>query len=583
MPATHARPVAAELAQVVGVQRQVGGEVLAEDVAGGLGVGPLDLDLHVEAAGPQDRRVDHVLAVGGADDEDVLEALDAVDLAEQLRDDGVLDVGGDPRAAGAEQRVHLVEEHDDRGALAGLLPGPLEDQPDVPLGLADVLVEQLGALDVEEVALALLAGLGRHLLGQRVRDRLGDQRLAAAGRAVEQHALGRLELVLHEQVGVQVGQLDGVADRLDLADQPADVVVVDVGDLLEDQLLDLGLRDPLVDVAGAGVEQQRVAGAERLVLAAARRAGRRAPRRRWRCTRARSPSASSSLSITTSPTSSNSRAATTLRASLSMTSWPCGRASRSTDGLTLTRSLRPPVKTSTESSSLRCRKMPKPAGGWASRSTSSLRVMIWSRASRSVWASRSFWEVTAARERWVSASRCSSTREDARARRPAGGAGRRPRPRGRRPGLASLQGSGPSCVRQPGTGTCVTSWGAPRSRPYSCRTKAVGRAVSARVDAGPGVSRRRVSAAGRRSGPVVVRAVGTRGGAALLHGRRLPRRQPPGGDEEAGVAVHRVARADGEALDVPVAHQRLPGCGSVNPPCTRIVSTILDSWVVVAT
>ena len=74
--------------------------------------------------GPQDRRVDHVLAVGGADDEDVLEALDAVDLAEQLRDDGVLDVGGDPGAAGAEQRVHLVEEHDDRACRRWPSPGP---------------------------------------------------------------------------------------------------------------------------------------------------------------------------------------------------------------------------------------------------------------------------------------------------------------------------------------------------------------------------------------------------------------------------------------------------------------------------
>ena len=73
---------------------------------------------------------------------------------EQLRDDGVLHVGGDAGAAGAEERVHLVEEHDDRRALAGLLPRPLEDQADVPLGLADVLVEQLGALDVEEEALA---------------------------------------------------------------------------------------------------------------------------------------------------------------------------------------------------------------------------------------------------------------------------------------------------------------------------------------------------------------------------------------------------------------------------------------------
>ena len=41
-------------------------------------------------------------------------------------------------------------------ALLRLLPGPLEDQPDLPLGLAHVLVEQLGALDVEEVA----AGVG---------------------------------------------------------------------------------------------------------------------------------------------------------------------------------------------------------------------------------------------------------------------------------------------------------------------------------------------------------------------------------------------------------------------------------------
>ena len=60
-----------------------------------------------------------------------------------------------PGATGAEQGLHLVEEDDDRRALACLLPSPLEDQADVPLGLADVLVEQLRTLDVEEVALAL--------------------------------------------------------------------------------------------------------------------------------------------------------------------------------------------------------------------------------------------------------------------------------------------------------------------------------------------------------------------------------------------------------------------------------------------
>ena len=41
--------------------------------------------------------------------------------------------------------------------------------------------------------------------------------------------------------------------------------VVDVGDLFEDELLDLALGHPLVGVGRAGLEQQRVAGAQRLV------------------------------------------------------------------------------------------------------------------------------------------------------------------------------------------------------------------------------------------------------------------------------------------------------------------------------
>ena len=266
------------------------------------GVRALDLDLHVEAAGPQDRGVDHVLTVGGADHDDVLQALDTVDLAEQLRDDRGLDVRGNPGAAGAEDRVHLVEEHDHRRAFGRLLAGPLEDQPDVPLGLADELVQQLGALDVEEVGLRLAgvvaADLG-HLLGQRVGDGLGDQRLTATGRAVEQHTLGRAQRVFAVQVLVQERQLHGVADLLDLPAQPADVVVGDVGDLFQHQVLDLGLGDALEGVTGLGVHQQRVTRAqlarplvvvERVGVAvgqilgapAARPARRCAPRRRGR-------------------------------------------------------------------------------------------------------------------------------------------------------------------------------------------------------------------------------------------------------------------------------------------------------------
>ena len=101
-------------------------------------------------------------------------------------------------------------------------------------------------------------GPGRHLLGQRVGDRLGDQGLAASRRPVQQHALGRPQLVLAEQVGVQVRELHRVPDLDDLGAEAADVGIGDVGDFLEDELLDLGLGDALVNVAGARLQQQRV-------------------------------------------------------------------------------------------------------------------------------------------------------------------------------------------------------------------------------------------------------------------------------------------------------------------------------------
>src|SRR5499426_746445 len=239
-------------------ERNVRGEVLGEDVCRRRAVGALDLDLHVEPAGAQDGRVDQILAVGGADDDDVLQAFDAVDLGQELRHDGGLDVGGDAGAAGAEERVHLVEEDDHWHVLGGLFLGLDEDLADLALGLADVLVEELGALDVEEEALDLLAALLGDLFGEIVGDSLGDHGLAAAGRPVEEHALGRGELVLLVVVGVEVRQLDGVLDGLDLLAEAADVLVADVGHFLERQVFHFGLRQLLQEIAAPRVEQEWV-------------------------------------------------------------------------------------------------------------------------------------------------------------------------------------------------------------------------------------------------------------------------------------------------------------------------------------
>ena len=64
--------------------------------------------------------------------------------------------------------------------------------------------------------------------------------------------------MLAEQVRVQIRQFNGVPDRLDLRAETADLVVAHVRDFLEDELLDLRLRNALEDVARSRLEQQRV-------------------------------------------------------------------------------------------------------------------------------------------------------------------------------------------------------------------------------------------------------------------------------------------------------------------------------------
>ena len=134
----------------------------------------------VEPPGAQQRRVEQVRPVGRAYDEHVVPAAssargrgDAVELGEELGDDAVHDAARVAvRAALGRDRVELVEEDDAGPGVARAL----EDAPHVRLGLADVHVEQFGPLDGEEVERA------------RGRDRLGEERLARARRAIQQDA-----------------------------------------------------------------------------------------------------------------------------------------------------------------------------------------------------------------------------------------------------------------------------------------------------------------------------------------------------------------------------------------------------------
>ena len=88
----------------------------------------------------------------------------------------------------------------------------MEDIPHVRLGLSEPHVEQLGTFDGHEVHLTLVG------------DRLGQHRLAAAGRAVEQHALGRLAAEVPEQLRVLDRVLDEFPQFLLDVFQAADVL-----------------------------------------------------------------------------------------------------------------------------------------------------------------------------------------------------------------------------------------------------------------------------------------------------------------------------------------------------------------------
>ena len=148
----------------------------AEDLLAAAHVGAGNRDAAVEAAGAQDRRVEHVGPVRGGDDDDALVRLEAVHLDEELvqRLLALVVPAAEARAAVPTDGVNLVDEDDARRVLLALL----EEVADAARADADEHLDEVRARDAEERH-ARLAGDGAR-----------EQRLAGARRADEEHALG---------------------------------------------------------------------------------------------------------------------------------------------------------------------------------------------------------------------------------------------------------------------------------------------------------------------------------------------------------------------------------------------------------
>ena len=197
----HARRATRDDVEVDTFGERLVATVHAQDPLAPLEIGSVDDDLAIESARAQQRGIEHVGPVRRRDEDHAGADVETVELDEQLvqRLLAFVVAAADARAALPADRVDLVDE-DDRA----------------PRGLRVL----------EQVAHARGADTGEHLdeVAPRhreerhtglARDRAREQRLARAGRPVEQHALRDLgaDLLEARRIGEEVLDLAELLDR----------------------------------------------------------------------------------------------------------------------------------------------------------------------------------------------------------------------------------------------------------------------------------------------------------------------------------------------------------------------------------
>ena len=116
-------------------QREVVGEINLINLQGGSFLRPAHPDFAIDAARPQNRRVDQVGAIGGQDDHDILQRLDAVHLgAEHGYECGENVSAHAHGVARAQDGLSFIDEKKRQMAFGGFLPALHEQVAHLPLG-----------------------------------------------------------------------------------------------------------------------------------------------------------------------------------------------------------------------------------------------------------------------------------------------------------------------------------------------------------------------------------------------------------------------------------------------------------------
>ena len=187
--AGQTRGLTGDLVEVDTRRQRLARRVHAQDLLATDEIGRGDEHLPVEAAGAQEGRVEVLDAVRCAHDDDLRAGVEAVQLDEQLVERLVLLAVEAVSGAGGADGVELVDEHD-RGRVLARLDEELADARRTEAG--EHLDEGGRARRVEARA---------GLVGERLR----EQRLAGAGRPVEQdpfrHACAEQLEALRDRAG----------------------------------------------------------------------------------------------------------------------------------------------------------------------------------------------------------------------------------------------------------------------------------------------------------------------------------------------------------------------------------------------
>jgi hypothetical protein len=193
----------------------------AEDALASPDVGAIDHDPAIEATRAQQRRVEHVRAVGRRNQDDAFVRLEAVHLHQQLvqRLLALVVAAAEPGPAVPADGIDLVDEHDAGRVLLALLEQVTDPRgPD-----ADEHLDEVGAADREEGDVRL------------ARHRAREQRLAGSGRPHQQDPLRDPPAELLESLRL-LEELDDLLQFL--------LGLVHAGHVLEGDLLLRARRQP---------------------------------------------------------------------------------------------------------------------------------------------------------------------------------------------------------------------------------------------------------------------------------------------------------------------------------------------------